>query len=204
MIDWQKFPKFPERVPRIDAWFCQFENVMRHTHVDQEAWHIRLLECPSMDESLKSHLGELADFATMRKECLRQYGPPLPVFFWEQEAYRVKGSTREDVIDKLRDIRKLRNRAARMENAPEWNDLALIHPFVAAFPEPTQTKLRNEVRSVMRGEFPLQDLLDRAPSKDDMVVEPVVAAAGEKAEPTAQETPKSSSGEEQTPLFRRW
>jgi hypothetical protein len=83
----------------------------------------------------------------------------------------VKGTTREEVLEKLEDARALHNRAARMAGKHEWDDGDLLYPFVNAFPEAVATKLRQEMATAIRNGNPLQELVSRAPSVGDVVAE---------------------------------
>ena len=172
-MSWVDFPKWPGKCDRVDAWFQSLEAKFKAARIKEDKWASKLMECPKIGDELKRRLAGLEDpsYEGVRKHCLETYGPVDPVGFFRSQIYSVKGSTREEVLEKLEDARALHNRAARMVGRHEWEDSDLLYPFVNAFPEAVATKLRQEMASASRNGSPLQELVSKAPSVGDAVAE---------------------------------
>ena len=172
-LQWNDFPKWPGKCDRIDAWFQSMEAKLKAARIPEEKWASKLMECPKVGDELKRRLAGLPDpsYKGIRMHCLQIYGPVDPVGYFRSQIFSVKGTTREDVMDKLEDARALHNRAARLEGKHEWEDGDLLYPFINAFPEEVATKLKQELASAIRNGSPLQELVSRAPSVGDSAVE---------------------------------
>ena len=173
-LQWNDFPKWPGKCDRIDAWFQNLEAKLKAGRIPEDKWAGKLMECPKIGDELKRRLNGLQDhtYEGIRKHCLAIYGPVDPVGYFRSQIYSVKGTNREDVMEKLEDARALHNRAARMETGrAEWDDRDLLYPFINAFPEEVATKLRQELAGAIRNGNPLQELVSRAPSQADFAAE---------------------------------
>ena len=172
-LSWTDFPKWPGKCDRVDAWFQSLEAKLKASRIPEEKWASKLMECPKIGDELKRRLAGLEDstYEGIRRHCLSTYGPVDPVGFFRSQMFSVKGTTREEVMEKLEDARALHNRAARLAKKTEWEDEDLLYPFVNAFPEAIATKLRQEMASAIRNGNPLQELVSRAPSIGDVVPE---------------------------------
>jgi hypothetical protein len=155
-LSWTDFPKWPGKCDRVDAWFQSLEAKLKAARIPEEKWASKLMECPKMGDELKRRLAGLEDpsYGGIRKYCLGTYGPVDPVGYFRSQIYSVKGTTREEVMEKLEDARALHNRAARLAGKHEWEDEDLLYPFVNAFPEAVATKLRQEMASAIRNGNP--------------------------------------------------
>lgn len=189
-IDWKEIDPFPNRSDRLDAWFIAYERLMRSKNVARIDWGCKFMECPRANELLKTRIQaklDSFDYSAIREWCLRHYGPPFPVGYHRWVLHQVKGTSREEVVEKLEDAFILLNRACDDYDVPRWSECDMLHPFVQAFAEPIRSQLLKHLPSCILAEDPWTEIQKHAPSKQSDAEIKYVAATSLREPPATSQ-----------------
>ena len=169
-VRWANLPRLDlSRAEDIDSWFLSFEARMQAARIAEDSWLGRFLECPEVDESAKVRVKSLdvKTYKFLRSALLREHGHIDPVNYFRRALFKVKGSFREEVRERLMEVMIKHNRACRDEQREEICQKDLCYPFLEAFPPGIRAKLEQNLALVSAQTDPFEHLFRLAPSKQD-------------------------------------
>lgn len=172
-LNWNDIAAYPDQQhPRLDGWFSAFETKLKGMKILREAWAEKFMECPKVSSEFKNLLQTTADernleldYDNIRKLSFAEHGPLLPLEYHQRLFGQVRGETREDVMEQLKEILLLYNRAAADSGAPLYTHKKLVYYFIDAFPEDVSKRLEQELGAALATGNPLQALQFKAPSR---------------------------------------
>lgn len=171
-VSWTQLPKLDtSQSDEIDNWFIAFEHRMEAAHVKEDNWASRFLECPMVEEAIKTKVRTCLSYKALRAELLAEYGPVDPVNYYRSEISEVRGRTREEVWAKLQKLQTNYNRAADDEHRERIRDNDLCYPFVKAFPSEIRSQLLQHLPLVISDKMAVKQLIRLAPSKSQQKVD---------------------------------
>lgn len=167
-VNWDRVPKLDlARGDQLDNWFLSFESRMQAARVLEENWPLRFLECPGVEEAVKVRIRDIVPltYRNLRRAILKEHGPIDPVNFFKRAIFKVRGSSREDVKEKLLTLLTSHNRAAEDEGIAHLHERDLCYPFIDAFVGAVKVDLERQLALVFAQENPFEHLFRLAPSK---------------------------------------
>lgn len=167
-VNWTNMPKLDLSTgAEIDNWFISFEARMAAAHAVEENWASRFIECPFVDESIKAKARSIEPmtYRMIRAVLLGEHGPVDPVNFYRRELYKVRGTSREEVREKLVMIQTIHNRAAEDEAKQKLVDRDLCYPFINSFPVEIREELEQKLALVFAQKEPFEQLFRLAPTR---------------------------------------
>lgn len=171
-VTWKDLQKLDLHKPLlVDAWLMTFESRMRAHATSEAAWGQLFEECPFVPEAakrLKDEEGKpVTDYPAVRRAILAKYGPTAPMQAYELQLFKVKGTTIEEVRDKLNSWLELYNRAcddADKEKHKKGED-DLLYLLCEAFPADVSRVLYSHLKTAAKQGDPFEHLAALAPTR---------------------------------------
>jgi hypothetical protein len=167
-VNWTHFPALElGKAGELDFWFISLEARLRAAQIPESAWADKFMQCPVVDEAVKMRIIglEALTYSTIRASILKEYGPIDPINFYRRAMFKVKGSNREEVRDRLTQLLAAHNRAAVDSRRESWSMTDLCYPFVGAFPPAVSEQLEQQMALVFIQPDPFTHLFRLAPTQ---------------------------------------
>lgn len=167
-VNWSHFPALElGKAGELDFWFISLEARLRAAQIPESAWADKFMQCPVVDEAVKMRIVglEAQTYSSIRTSILKEYGPIDPINFYRRAMFKVKGSNREEVRDRLTQLLSAHNRAAVDSGRESWSTTDLCYPFVGAFSPAVSEQLEQQMALVSLQPDPFTHLFRLAPSQ---------------------------------------
>ncbi len=167
-VNWTHFPTLDlGKAGELDFWFISFEARLRAAQIPEHAWADKFMQCPVVDEPLKMRITGLEEvtYSKIRATILKEHGPIDPINYYRRAMFKVKGSGREEVRDRLNQLLTAHNRASVDAGRESWTEKDLCYPFVEAFSPAVSASLEQQMGLVFAQADPFEHLFRLAPTK---------------------------------------